>query len=553
MTGRSHIFGHTPCVSDIASFISAPDILPRHCRIRRVVREGQKPSTYVQAFPGAHVSRNGCPVSRETRLYPGDLLGLGEHVLLMYKDPRHDSGPPAWFPTCRGRPVTELAFGCPACGRSLCEDQEARRAYLASPLPALRCGEDEDGERKLLEEIIVRGSCHGDGACRLAPSYLFAACAQTSYEAYGPGRLAQLLVRIAGLVKKVVWETVKDIGDKRPESLPQRSKDRPSVRVEEMTSDLQPIMFWMANAVELLNFTQRKSSELEREEAEGLLDDPSDSVDMETCEEAMVLLDEVIMYTFQQCVYHLTKTLYSMLPALLDTNPFASVAPTAEEGGAGWTPPSVDSILAILGNALELGRGYMLHAELVSQMFGYLFFFCNASVLNTLMERGERGSFYQWTRGVQIRTNLDQVLDWTQTVGMADIASRYLQKLSTAVNLLCIPKTSLLMMCWDTLLEDHSALSPAQLYHLLSNYQVGPSRLRPSAWDPPPSALDELQKGEIFESFGEHPPLILPASEFRFSLTDPVESEEIRTLLCDLRQFAWELEKETLPVNQRPL
>jgi len=35
--------------------------------------------------------------------------------------------------------------------------------------------------------------------------------------------------------------------------------------------------------------------------------DPVLSTDMDICSEALAQLDDVIMHTFQQCVYHLTK------------------------------------------------------------------------------------------------------------------------------------------------------------------------------------------------------------------------------------------------------
>ncbi|KAL0172396.1 hypothetical protein M9458_032707, partial [Cirrhinus mrigala] len=62
--------------------------------------------------------------------------------------------------------------------------------------------------------------------------------------------------------------------------------------------------------------------------------DPVLSADMDTCSEALAQLDDVIMHTFQQCVYHLTKTLYSLLPALLDTNPFSSEEKKKGKAGA---------------------------------------------------------------------------------------------------------------------------------------------------------------------------------------------------------------------------
>lgn len=53
-------------------------------------------------------------------------------------------------------------------------------------------------------------------------------------------------------------------------------------------------------------------------------------------------------------------------------------------------PPGLRPTLGVFQAALELTSQCELHPDLVSQTFGYLFFFSNASLLNSLMERGER-------------------------------------------------------------------------------------------------------------------------------------------------------------------
>lgn len=53
---------------------------------------------------------------------------------------------------------------------------------------------------------------------------------------------------------------------------------------------------------------------------------------------------------------------------------------------------------------------------------------------------------FSWSRAVQIRTNLDLVLDWLQGAGLGDIASEFLKKLSVTVNFLCVPKTRLIQV-----------------------------------------------------------------------------------------------------------
>lgn len=59
---------------------------------------------------------------------------------------------------------------------------------------------------------------------------------------------------------------------------------------------------------------------------------------------------------------------------------------------------------------------------------------------------GSVGGFYQWSRGVQIRANLDLMMDWFQSIGLGELATQFFQKLSAAVNLLATPKETLLQV-----------------------------------------------------------------------------------------------------------
>lgn len=59
---------------------------------------------------------------------------------------------------------------------------------------------------------------------------------------------------------------------------------------------------------------------------------------------------------------------------------------------------------------------------------------------------GSGGGFYQWSRGVQIRANLDLLMDLIQGMGLGDLAVEFFQKLSAAVNLLATPKENLLQV-----------------------------------------------------------------------------------------------------------
>lgn len=68
-------------------------------------------------------------------------------------------------------------------------------------------------------------------------------------------------------------------------------------------------------------------------------------------------------------------------------------------------PPGLRPTLGVFQAALELTSQCELHPDLVSQTFGYLFFFSNASLLNSLMERGER----QTGKGKEAETGVPEI------------------------------------------------------------------------------------------------------------------------------------------------
>ncbi|KAK3551126.1 hypothetical protein QTP70_014000, partial [Hemibagrus guttatus] len=521
MAGHTHVFGRKPTFRErekdrererkgkrplrVDTFLSAPDLLVRHLLVRRDSAVPEQPcgQALLRPFRGGAVSHNGVVLYRETVLKSGDLIGLGSHFIFLYRDPRVTPAPPLALALPLQADGT-ISFG----PGNMMDRQEALRKYLGST------------------EAVIKFQAHQ----------------------------ADVLLQ----------ENIKEFGDKHPtQTSPEPEADLPPPSVQKLSSDLRPLMFWMANATELLNFFQVKVETMEKEwefEAQG---DPVLSADMDTCSDALAQLDDVIMHTFQQCVYHLTKTLYSLLPTLLDTNPFSSEEKEKEKAGVRDgdshkvegedgeesdvpnLPPTVAGLVEVYHCSLQLTREACLSPPLTSQTFGYLFFFTNTSLLNTLLERD---SLFSWARAVQIRTNLDLVLDWLQGAGLGDIASEFLKKLSNTVNFLCIPKTRLIQSSWASLQEEHGLLSPAQLHHLLTHYKLGPARAPPSCWAPPPGT--DLG-GDIFESFLDHPPLILPNETPSLDLTQPIPNPELQKEVARLRTFLWGLDQDEPPANQR--
>ncbi|XP_065514113.1 ras-interacting protein 1 isoform X1 [Caloenas nicobarica] len=554
--------GGPPFVID--TFLEAPDILPRHCLVQGggdAADAGDPPPATLRPFRGAPVTHNGVPLFHPAPLRPGDILGLGEHFLFLYQDPRCPfPAPPPWLP-----PPTPLlglggVLGCGGCGCPPKKREAAVRGALETPRPELRF---RPQDREVLLREIVRLRPGGDGdpgdapedgfgvsphpgeeeTGALAPAFLLGLCLEHAGRAFPPQELPGLLQRVAAVIRDSVWEKIKEIGERQPElppdAAPPAAPDPPSV-----ARDLRPLFLWLANVTELLNLAQRNVVNMEREmEIEG--PSPEVTSDLDTCDEAMATLDEVVMSTFQQCVYYLTKSLYATLPLLLESNPFSGAGEPSAGGGPdlGGVPEGLRPTLGLFRVTLRLSHECHLHPDLVSQTFGYLFFFCNASLFNTLMEKGGAGPFFQWWRGVRIRTNLDLVLEWLTALGLGDIAAEFFRKVSATATLLCTPKSCLTKASWSRLRTEYPALSPAQLHHVLCHYQLGQGTAAPPAWDPPAEERDEATSGDIFESFSEHPPLLLPGRGFRLRPGEPVTEGGLLRPLLRLRRLLWDLEQ----------
>uniref|UniRef100_A0A671WSS2 Ras association and DIL domains 2a n=1 Tax=Sparus aurata TaxID=8175 RepID=A0A671WSS2_SPAAU len=538
---REHCNGEDEERLKVDILLFAPDVLPQHCCVRRLdsnipatTGEHRKTLTMLKPLHGAPVTRNGFLLKEEVELNPGDLVGLGKHYLFMFKDPTSTSGslqtPPWMTRLCPNS--TKASSSCLSCGSSISITRLQRK-----PLPprwrdlegteALVSYELEQ-EEQVLQEILYLLDPSGNEP-KLTPAFLLSLCIQHSASTFQLTHFRQLLLRIASQIQLIMWVSIKlcSLGssDGQPEHLQLLS-------MEELIPGLQPLVLWMANSIELLHFIQHEVPQLlpwrQEQEDEGLLDSEMSST-RTACEEAMTVLEEVIMFTFQQSVYYLTKSMYSALPGLLDGNPFS-------ESGQLRVPDGLSGILEVLKEALKLLTAFQVHPDISLQLCAYLFFFINASLFNALMERGSVGGFYQWSRGVQIRANLDLLMDWIQSIGLCDLATEFFQKLSAAVNLLATPKETLLQASWASLRTEFAALNPAQLHHMLREYSS--AKACPPGWTPSADdAEDAIRTGDILESFDNHPPLILPGNTFHLELGKPIVEPALFEQLGHLQEF----------------
>lgn len=128
---------------------------------------------------------------------------------------------------------------------------------------------------------------------------------------------------------------------------------------------------------------------------------------------------------------------------ILDTNPFQCDDDDTEEDKR---PQEIDVVINIFDQTHKVLTKYHVHNDIIHQLFAYLFFFTNASLFNTLMERGAGGKFYRWAKGAQIRGNLDALEGWATQVQLQEEYVHYLTRLSTAADLLATPKVQLLQV-----------------------------------------------------------------------------------------------------------
>ncbi|NXJ89089.1 RADIL protein, partial [Corythaixoides concolor] len=559
---EQHTVGQRTQASKPSISLSAPDILPLHCTIKKLrpSRHRSEEKLVLEPIAGAGISVNFTEVARTVVLRHGDLLSLGLYYLLLYKDPMKAQPLPAQT-LLRLRAlhpaVPEGPPLCGACGSLLKERDPASKKR--SPLPA---GGPKAPRRKLLlefepaaEDVLLRRIMTliepGGDDHKLTPAFLLCLCIQHSATSFEPGDFGQLLLKVAKMIQRTVWERTRELAEKQSQHQDPAALSR--FTIADLLPDLQHILFWMANAIEVLYFVQQKSpTYIQSMEEELDVRGSKESLFSSTItasEEAMTVLEEVIMYTFQQCVYYISKCLYVSLPALLECNPFKN------ECRESWRaspplPEELRRVVLIYQAVLDLLRQYEVHPEITSQMFAYLFFFSNTLLFNQLLDKGSSLGCFHWSQGVKLRASVRLLLEWLRGIGFEQLAHQFFTKLTSVANLLAMPGSQLVQMTWSSLRAEFPALSPAQLHRVLSQCQAvmdGGCRSRVQC-EPPSLCLSD----EMLESFDNHPPIILPSGGFKVDLEVETLDDNIYRHLLYIRHFLWSLQSKSPHPSEGP-
>ncbi|KAL1251623.1 hypothetical protein QQF64_019419, partial [Cirrhinus molitorella] len=104
---------------------------------------------------------------------------------------------------------------------------------------------------------------------------------------------------------------------------------------------------------------------------------------------------------------------------------------------------------------------------------------------------------------------------------------------------------------WSTLRAEFVHLNPAQLHHMLREYNT--ARTCPPCWTPSPEdSAASLNTSNILESFDNHPPLILPSSIFNLELGNPITEPGLFTPLRHLQEFIQSLPDSQTQSDHQP-
>ncbi|XP_039253935.2 ras-associating and dilute domain-containing protein-like isoform X2 [Styela clava] len=464
------------------------------------------------------VTVNGQSVASDKELANGDVITVGSKYIFMLKDP-----------TSKSDLNTNMRLGGlnPSVNRL---NSIASRGSAFTPVKK-RYVEMEINYRSEYEDHVLdliftaandilaisSSKVHSEICNReLAPARLLIHCIEQACFNFTTEQKRSLLFVVATNLQTILLDATGSV------SLQDDAKIKnPEEGINYILPKLEAVVFWMSNSLEIFSYLQadfveriktRVAKEIELNEVDQTL--LNEASGFRVSDDILAVLEEVVMYAFQQLVYYLTKTLYGALPTVLDTNPFSEVSDETD------SVKGTGHVIAIYEAALGLTRKYGVHPAIESQLFAYLFFFTNVSLFNTLMEEDAASKYYRWDKGVQIRGNLEEIECWANDKGFQEQASEFLLKFSTLTNLLATTKTQMLQSTWSCFRRDFPQLHPVQLRQVLDEYILGPRvKKRPADWIPDAVDLEESSEEDYLqESYDNHPPLVLPTDGTQIDL-----------------------------------
>uniref|UniRef100_F6Q5A8 Ras-associating and dilute domain-containing protein n=1 Tax=Ciona intestinalis TaxID=7719 RepID=F6Q5A8_CIOIN len=538
--------------SEVSDFkLKAPGVLRHHCVIRRHLetlfdetknfKATQKWRVVVSPLKSrAEVTVNGVRVLSNHTLTHGDILCIGKSIIYKYEDPTSSINIDCCVvPSPSAKNRKEILISS-----DVTEKQSSVRNYaditLSSPfcpeIPAImetQLSYERKYEDEILDQLfdIFSNFCLDNMEEPLAPANFLCHMITHACLNFDLADKNESLFKVASHMQTFVLNATRKV------SVQDIQSNDPS---EHLLKSLRLVVFWMSNTLEIFEFLQKDliphvlDCVEEAKKNSKILDEAKK---FEINEEILGLLEEVVMYAFQQLVYYLTKTLYGSLPAILDCNPFSDVEST----------PSVNHVIKVYNYAWEMTQTYLVNQQIADQLFAYLFFFTNVSLFNTLMENDASTKYFKWEMGVRIRGNLEKLENWAIEFEYSYQVSAFLVKISTLANLLATPRTQMAKYTWSTFRKNFHGLNSAQLCHVLECYQMTGQQQKPTSWFPDQEVeMNTSGEDAVMESYESHPPLTLPVSGSRINLGELPNNPKLQNLIASFKHKVYSPHTEQL-------
>ncbi|XP_041363881.1 LOW QUALITY PROTEIN: ras-associating and dilute domain-containing protein-like [Gigantopelta aegis] len=514
--------GH-PYASEIG--LPAPDILPLHCRLylkslQQCISSFHSDQRYsffveVDVLESARVTINGHNVHGRTDMYAGDVLTVGRHYMFLYKDPTGGHDIPqqlCWFTrsqnyinaTLSSRSVVEEHGLEDQFNVTSSEDLTSASFEAADDLQqgyqvSLMYSKEKEDQ---LVNAITEIHCAGTGDYTLAPAVFFVACLDCAVRKFSRHHISNLYKRILYCIRTKIASLAKTFSSQRYQS----QLFDPNA-LEKDKDPLRHLFFWLSNCVQLYTHLQHDVTSY------GANPDPEDDR-YAGLHELVVGLEDMISFTFQQTIYSVTKVLYPLISAILDSNPFCSSEYMEKD--------AVAQTINILQTTRDVASDVRLHSDVSKQLTMYLFFFLSTSMFNRIIAKVSEQDecAYNWTFGVRLQATLSRLEDWAASADLEMDYLRISEKLIAVADLLAMSKHILMRMDWQAFRNQFSPLNEVQLLKLLSNYDLGPRRQAPKDWFPTDMATFNLQSTQDLQvSLSSHPAFVVPKEGAKVDLT----------------------------------
>ncbi|KAL5473535.1 hypothetical protein EMCRGX_G028026 [Ephydatia muelleri] len=328
---------------------------------------------------------------------------------------------------------------------------------------------------------------------KLLPASILATCVRYQLRNCGLVAAAVSVGKASQGLQVVLWSCTQKLADRQYELQNEESQMK---SMDEILQLLKPVFFWLSNTMEFYNFLVGNALV------------PKDTVD-EVEHSTLSNLQQILMYAFQQAFYTISKVLYHTLPVMI-----ASCPPDGSSGHRILIGQVVDFLQTVLEVLNDL--------QVIFQLYSNLFYFINAAMFNYLVLYGRELGAFHYRSGKNLRINLDLLEGWACQQGFKSVVLNYMVKLSSVVDLLCIPPDELVQMDWATLRQEFPVLHAAQLHFILGCYGVNPSEGPPAAWTPTADdAEDALNASAVNESFDTGPEFCIPLLGYSLDPSQP--------------------------------